>query len=212
MKVPYTFKPIDRAVLFELPSQNDMQAAWLSSALSPLKYSNTYIQPFWNLSEFVSNDDLVSRKRTAEKSQKQKERFKNQFLASIKESVFDYGYSSDAENYFLSTIDSVGETCLLWLTEVFAANFDKAGVIEGVLRVIANIPYDTINSTGLTLATAALSHKSDVVKENAIRAFENWNDERCLPVLENIECANDFLQEYLNSVIAGIREDSVCRL
>jgi hypothetical protein len=212
MKVPYTFKTIDVPVIFELPSQKDMQAAWLSSVLSSLKYNNTYIQPFWNLSEFVSNVDLVSRKLIAGKVQKQKECFKNQFLASVKESVFDYGYSSDAENYFLSTIENVGEICLLWLTEVFAENFDKAEVIEGLLRVIANIPYDTIDSTGLTIATAALSHKSDVIKENAIRAFENWNDERCLPVLENIECANDFLQEYLDSVIAGIKEDSVCRL
>jgi hypothetical protein len=203
---------MDGPVLYELPSQDDMQAAWLSSAISPLKYNNTYIQPFWNLSEFVSNNDLVSRKLTAEKRQKQKECFKNQFLVSVKESVFDYGYSSDAEIYFLASIEDVCEMSFLWLNEVFVENFDKTDVIEGLLRVIANIPYITIDSTGLTIATAALSHKSDIIKENAIRAFENWNDERCLPVLENIECANDFLQEYLDSVIAGIKEDSVCRL
>jgi hypothetical protein len=190
-----------------LSKSNDnayLQSIWLS--LNSLRCNNTEIKSFWDFSDLDSSKDVPAIKSADEKNQKERDAFKKQFMASIKASIFDYGYSSEAEKYFLSILDSFGERSLLWLNEVFTENFDKIGIVEGVLRVIANIPIRKIGAIGITMATAAVSHKSDIIKENAIRAFENWDETQCLPVLENIECSNSYLNDYLTKVIRYIKE------
>ncbi|MDR3160323.1 MAG: hypothetical protein LBU28_01760 [Spirochaetaceae bacterium] len=145
-----------------------------------------------------------------EKEKEEKALFKKTFLLYIKESVYEYGFSSEAEDYLNSRLKNDGAYYREWINELFLNHIDNEAVVIGLLRIISHIAYDDIFPVGMTIAAASLSHKSNLVKENAIRAFENWEEPRNITLLESIECTDPLLNNYISQVIQDLKEKLEC--
>ena len=57
---------------------------------------------------------------------------------------------------------------------------------------------------GATMALASLSHQDLECKECAIRAFESWSTYESLAILRFVSVEDDWIKDYLNSVILDI--------
>jgi len=132
-------------------------------------------------------------------------KFKQRATQLLKESIYDYGFSSEAEVYIQEHLEENGIYCREWLNEIYLENINDESMIVALLRVISHFEYDEVFPVGMTIASAALGLKSNLVKENAIRAFENWEDPRNIKLLEMVDCT-DYLKPYLEQVIQDLRD------
>ncbi len=68
------------------------------------------------------------------------------------------------------------------------------------------LEYCLLNDYGKVLVLAGLSHKSDMVKEAAIRAVESWDAHDLVSTLEKTEVlTTDWLEEYRLNVIKDLK-------
>ena len=140
-----------------------------------------------------------------ERVKKYREQLTSQFLESIRESDFEFGYESVAEFFVRRRLSENALAIKEWLNELFIEHYDNFAVAAGVMRVIAHLDYEQIKPQGPTMALAALSHSSAEIKELGVRAFENWGTVESLSVLENIHVTEDWLSSYLANVIDDLR-------
>jgi len=152
-----------------------------------------------------SNSSDLSANSSREIDELKKVFFSN-FIQILNDSNFEYGYSSSAEQFILKALDSYGIYVREWINEVFIDNFSNEAVLESILRIISHFSYQDMYPQGMTMAIAALSHESIVVKENAIRAFENWENKESLEYLKSISVCDQWLNEYLLQVITYLED------
>jgi len=137
-----------------------------------------------------------------------KEKMKNNFLQIMKNTSFEYGYHAETDDFLNKQLKGNNLITKEWIQELFLENFSNEYIVTSILRTIAHIEYKDIYPHGMTIATAAISHKSIIVTENAIRAFENWESSDSLIILENVKCSDAWLDEYLKKVIENIKEEN----
>jgi hypothetical protein len=94
-----------------------------------------------------------------------------------------------------------------WINYLFVENFNDQTVLMGILRVLSHFDYQEVVPQGPTVALAALANASAEVRECGIRAFENWGSLHSLKVLENVNCEEKWLDDYLKQVIADLQEE-----
>ncbi len=122
----------------------------------------------------------------------------------LKESDFEFGYSTPADRYVEEALRKYGTFAREWMNEMFIDAYSKPSAACGILRVIAHFEYKQIYPQGVTMAVAALRHKDPLVRECGIRCFENWEEPSSLPVLRNLEIDEPWLREYWSNVIADL--------
>jgi len=137
-----------------------------------------------------------------------KSEFEERFLEALRESEFEYGFSSLADFFIQRRLDENEAVTREWLNDIFIRHFADVAISTGILRVIAHVDYDKIYPEGVTIALAALVHCNVEVKECGVRAFENWEVPEHLPVLESLEFEEAWLNEYVQRVIKEIKEFS----
>jgi hypothetical protein len=166
--------------------------------------NNTLVidQYYLDAENLVSNTSRINYRASANI---EKEKFKRQTTQLLKESVYDYGFSSSAENFIREKMDENGVYYREWLNEIYIENIDDESMLVALLRVVSHFEYDEVYPIGMTIAAAALNHKSNLVKENAIRSFENWEDPRNIKLLEMIDCSEPHLKPYLDQVIQDLK-------
>lgn len=136
-------------------------------------------------------------------------KYGNRFLEIIRESVFEYGYDSIADNFFRERFLENKLAAKEWVNKMFIENFGNPEIVTGILRVIAHLSYSDIAPQGPTMALAALSHKLPEVRECGVRALENWGAEECLVILRSVSFTERWLREYTEQVISDL-EESLC--
>jgi hypothetical protein len=136
----------------------------------------------------------------------EKKKFKRESIQLLKESIYDYGFSSPAENFIREKLNENAIYCREWLNEIYIENIDNESMLIALLRVVSHFEYDEVYPVGMTIATSALSHKSNLIKENAIQSFENWEDPRNIKLLEMMDCDEPYLKSYLDQVIKDLKE------
>lgn len=129
----------------------------------------------------------------------------NEFLSLVRESVFEFGFQSIAEDYIRGKLSENALAVKEWLNELFIEHYRDEQVVSGVLRIVSHLDYEEIYPQGPTMAIAAISHKSVQVQELGIRAFENWGNEESLSALEGVAVTTAWLGEYLNGVVEDLR-------
>jgi predicted component of type VI protein secretion system len=137
-----------------------------------------------------------------------KSEFEERFLEALRESEFEYGFSSLADFFIQRRLDENEAVTREWLNDIFIRHFADVAISTSILRVIAHVDYDKIYPEGVTIALAALAHCNVEVKECGVRAFENWEIPEHLPLLENLEFEEAWLNEYVQRVITEIKEFS----
>ena len=131
-----------------------------------------------------------------------------ELLNLINETGFEYGYDSPAEALVQRLFKNNKAFTKEWLNRVYISYISDVDVLTSILHIISHIDYSEVLPQGQTIALAALANINPQVREGGIRAYENWDASDSLDILKNTKCAEEWLQEYLNSVISGIEMDS----
>lgn len=139
---------------------------------------------------------------------KYKLEFIDKFYQVLNESEFEVGYRSNAEDYVEVIFNNFGSLAREWVNTVFIDNFSNSFVACSILKVIAHFKYERIYPQGVTMATAALRHKSDEVVDCAIRCFENWEEPSSVAILRSISLPVGWLSDYLKEVVANLEESA----
>jgi hypothetical protein len=136
-----------------------------------------------------------------------KNKFKATMTELIKNSEFEYGYFSEADEYLEMLMKIRQELPFLdWIYELYQENFENEEFIVRVLRVLSHIPSENITPKCIAIATQSLESESLEMKENAVRVFENWEYIEAIPLLEKTQFNNSFLDDYVHVVIRNLKE------
>jgi hypothetical protein len=135
-----------------------------------------------------------------------KSKYGNRFLEIIRESAFEYGYDSFADEFFRERFKENRLAAKEWINQMFIENFGKSEIVTGILRVIAHLSYSDIAPQGPTMALAALNHQLPEVRECGVRALENWGTKECLNTLRSVSYTEQWLNNYIEQVISDLEE------
>jgi hypothetical protein len=145
--------------------------------------------------------------KTRKALQPLRRRFRNEFSQLLRESEFEYGFSSPAEKYVSEELLKHGPLAREWINELFLEDFTEPHILGGVLRVISHFDYSELHPQGMTMCVAALSHADPAIKEEAIRVIENWENADLIPLLRSLDVRDSWLVEYINQVIRDLEAD-----
>ncbi len=134
-----------------------------------------------------------------------------QLISYILDEDFEYGIESKAHTLVKEQMAINSIATKDWLNRIYVDNFNNTEVLIGILRVIARFEREEIYPIGETIALASLSHKDEVVQENAIRAFESWGGQESLEILENVSISSSWVKEYLLEVISDLKSVYACK-
>lgn len=133
--------------------------------------------------------------------------FREEFLAELENSDFEFGYFNEADKFIRDQMDINSSVTKEWLNKMFLEYFNNSKILEGIIRIISNMKREEIFPQGQVMALAALSHRDVVIKECAIRSFEYWGGKDSIEILENIVTGIKWLDDYIRDVINDIKEE-----
>ena len=176
------FSPIrsNQFIRYSTPHLEDALAA--ESTVSPLKITLKTLEPC-------------------------RKRFRNDFICLLRDSEFEYGYSSPAEEYVSAQLLKFGPLVREWINELFLECFADSYILGSVLRVMSHFEYNILYPQGITMCIAALSHSETVIKEEAVRVIENWENADMIPLLKRLDVPEKCLSDYIHQVIEDIEAD-----
>lgn len=134
--------------------------------------------------------------------------FKKRITQLMLNETFTSGEIPQSESYINSLIDKYGkEQVMKCIMDMYASNYDNPKILIGFLHILSHFPYQDVTPYAPIMALALLQHKSNSVREFAIKAFENWGSRDSLGMLKSIQCDQPWLQNYLEEVISDIEND-----
>ena len=136
-----------------------------------------------------------------------RERFSQRLLTAVLGGEFEYGYDSEADRIVAEALAENVLATKSWLGELFREHYDNIAVLTGLLRIFSRLEHKVIQPEGEIFATAAIAHQDTGVKECAIRCFESWSQPSSLPILENIDIQERWLEMYRDRVVGAIRSE-----
>ena len=126
-------------------------------------------------------------------------------LSIMKYENYISGESAASEEYVESLIKTDGMAPTLnWLMELYLYTYDDPHTLIGILHMLSHFDYESVSPQGPIMALALLQHKSQSVREFAIKAFENWGSKDAVDYLKQIKCDQSWLQQYLDGVIEDL--------
>lgn len=152
--------------------------------------------------------NVFSEKRlNAIRMQRFRNKFSARFLQLLREQDFEYGLVSPADELVQKCLNENEFIAKQWLNELFLQNYADPVVVIGILRVLSHFEYHEVTPQGPTMALAALANSSAEVRECGIRVCENWNTLETLKILMTVQCTEKWLNDYLQQVIAALKEE-----
>jgi hypothetical protein len=131
--------------------------------------------------------------------------FKTVFFEKIKDSDFDPGYFSAADEYLEMFIEKNGPICFKWIYELYREHYDDEEFIIGLLKTLTHILPEELSPECVNIAKESLKRESSDIKESSVRAFENWEYTDAIPFLEEVQFNDSFLDDYLWTVIHDLK-------
>ena len=127
---------------------------------------------------------------------------------AIKNNSFDEGQLSVADLELEKVLNERGKEfflsvlTLLW-NRCYASDYLA---FAHFLNCIQNISYFISSEEFVVYACTAISHKNLVVREAGVALFEQWDDPKHAPILENVaDTGVPWLDSYKREVIEGLR-------
>ena len=124
----------------------------------------------------------------------------------IRTGGFEYGYTSDAEEYvrvLLAGQPDMGKDLLM---HTFLHYYSIPDVSSGILRIIAHFEYSEMQPYSEIFVERGLQHSSARVVECAIRVIENWERPEFIKKLMELELRQLWLADYCDMVIESLKE------
>ena len=128
--------------------------------------------------------------------------FRSSLLSLIDSTHFEYGFTSEVDEFLLSAFNEFGSLAREWMEDIFHEILDHPSVACGLLRTLAHFKYSDIRPQGVSMAVIAFSHDDVEVRECGIRCFENWGDPSALSILKSARIEERWLADYLTKVIS----------
>ena len=157
--------------------------------------------------ETAASDFSIENRLNKLRMQRFRADFSARLLQLLHEQDFEYGVDTPADELVRKCLDENEAIAKQWLNQLFVKNYGNQTVLIGILRVLSHFEYREVAPQGPTIALAALASSSAEVRECGIRAFENWSTLESLEVLKNVKCAEKWLDDYLQQVIADLKEE-----
>lgn len=157
--------------------------------------------------EIATSDSSIENSLNAQRMKRFKSDFSSRLLQLLHEQDFEYGIDTPADELVRKCFYENEAISKEWINHLFVENFNDQTVLIGILRVLSHFDYQEIVPQGPTVALAALANASAEVRECGIRAFENWGNLQSLQILENVNCEEKWLDDYLKQVIADLQEE-----
>lgn len=134
--------------------------------------------------------------------------FRQELLARMDDEDYISGETSLSELFVEDIMQIHGEDwTMMQLSQLCQQDDVSPHTLIGILHMISHFPYETVYSYGPSIAQKALEHENEDVRDFAIKAFENWEDKAHLPVLKKVKYKEEWLQKYLDAVIADFEND-----
>lgn len=146
------------------------------------------------LAQQIKRDELVAR-------------LTKRMINSLKYFADENDDLSSAERLMLE-IDAKYSTRILGevLQNIYIQCNDYPNMLVGICKGIARFELEEVMPWGPTMLVGLLVHKNETVKEYAVSVVENWADVTLLPVLKNLDCASEWLKEYIQDVVNYLEE------
>ena len=157
--------------------------------------------------EIAASDSSIENRLNAQRMKRFRADFSSRLLQLLHEQNFEYGIDTPADKLVRKCFHENEAISKEWINHLFVENFNDQTVLMGILRVLSHFDYQEVAPQGSTIALAALANASAEVRECGIRAFENWGSLQSLKVLENVNCEEKWLDDYLKQVIADLQEE-----
>jgi hypothetical protein len=132
--------------------------------------------------------------------------FKTTFVEKIKSSDFEYGFLSNADEYLDMFREKYEYPYVEWIYDLYRENADDEAFIVGLLKILAHIPGNKIDSKFRYIVQECLENEYVDIKEHAVRACENLEYTGAICFLEKIHFTDPFLEDYLQGVIQDLKE------
>lgn len=217
---------IDDSNIFYSGDNSLVQYTFLDSSEKNINISNenNYLRnDSWSLSFKTNNFNTKNNVVTFDKkvlgyiAQFEKEsrdkiilQYANEIRILIKNDEFLDGELSNSELYI---IDAYKQGNLDYVIDaimyVYSNNLLDKHMLEGILSMIASVPYDIIFPKGQIMAMGLFVNKELSVRDKAIQCFERWNSKKGLNFLKSVNCDPKWLQKYVQKVIMYIERDGI---
>jgi hypothetical protein len=129
-----------------------------------------------------------------------------QLLSLLRVDDIEAGISSQSEIFVKRALEEHRIFALQMVNQVYTDNVGNPHIQIGILHLCSHIEYSIGNPNLQTIALAALSDKSDDVKDYAVQCFENWNHKEGLRILKTVHSDTRWLQDYIDNVIESLSE------
>lgn len=132
--------------------------------------------------------------------------YRNRLLSLIHTDTFEPGCMNNTIS-FIGTLFKFGETAVVqWICQLYQENLNNPSVLIGLLNV--NIYYSSaFHSVGTIMALAAMTNRSQEVKELGIRVLESNYSEDNYRALQSIQCEDKWLMDYIQQVIIDFEKE-----
>lgn len=153
--------------------------------------------------DYIAQSEAETREKTISQ-------YANEIRILIQQDEFIDGEISRSERYMKEgyergQLDFIADA----LMRVYSSSLGEAHMLEGILTMIASVPYEAISPKGQIMAMGLLVNKTLSVRDKAIQCFEKWNSKKGLAYLKNISCSPIWLQKYVDKVIMYIERDGI---
>lgn len=134
-----------------------------------------------------------------------KEMFEKKLLFLLHSEDIEIGELSSADYYIENNIKKFSNT-KYWLSDVASKCTKEPNILSKLLLLISRLTPSQMGEVGYLIAMAALNHSNLEIRENAIRIYETYSDQRSLEMLEASRPDNiKWLENYKNLVINDIK-------
>lgn len=132
--------------------------------------------------------------------------YKSRLLSLIYSDSFEPGYANNSIA-FIKDLFKYGENAVVqWISQLYQENLNEPRVLIGLLHI--NIYFSQeFHSIGIIMALAAMTNKSQEVKELGVRVLESNCCIEHYQALKSIKCEDIWLMDYIEQVISDFEEE-----
>ncbi|MEE1902662.1 hypothetical protein V0R39_10500 [Pseudomonas inefficax] len=144
---------------------------------------------------------------TDPQEEKEATEFKSGLIAMLENDTFEPDRKSITERYVEQWLIRKPALSQLVIMQLFLESRSNDKRIIGILNLLAHLDVQKFYPANEIIAVGAFSHKSNEVKECALRAFEYWENEELAAGLRNHRLTPQWLDDYRTSIISDICGD-----
>lgn len=132
--------------------------------------------------------------------------YKSRLLSLIYSDSFEPGYANNSIA-FIKDLFKYGENAVVqWISQLYQENLNEPRILIGLLHI--NIYFSQeFHSVGIIMALAAMTNKSQEVKELGVRVLESNCCIEHYQALKSIKCEDIWLMDYIEQVISDFEEE-----